>query len=258
MKPTILAIPAALLTAFTLTSAPVLAGQRNQEHSRRSATSGSGTETRGRAVERAQPRGETTAPPREQSRSEAVAPRGNQNSRENVSPRGDIAPRRDSGSRYEPRYEPRYQPRYEPRYEPRYAPRYGYAPRYYSRPYVFRPRFSIGFGIFAGYAVPYSYSYPYGVPVYGYAAPEGPVVVGPGSNIYGGIAFEITPYDADVYVDGIYAGHVSDFDGTTQPLTLAAGTHRIEIVAPGYQTLTFDVGVQPGQVIPYRGDLLRY
>jgi hypothetical protein len=255
MKPTILAIPAALLTAFTLTSAPVSAGQQSQEHSRRAATSGSGTETRGRAVDRAQPRGETTAPPREQNRSENVAPRGDQNRREAIVPRGrEIVPGRVGGSRYEPRYEPSYQPRYEPRY----TPRYGNAPRSYSRPYVFRPRFSIGFGIFAGYAVPYSYSYPYGAPVYGYAAPSGPVVVGPGSNVYGGIAFEITPDDADVYVDGVYAGHVSDFDGTVQPLTLAAGTHRIEIVAPGYQTLTFDVGVQPGQVIPYRGDLLRY
>jgi hypothetical protein len=130
--------------------------------------------------------------------------------------------------------------------------------RSYYRPYVFRPRLSIGFGIFAGYPVPYAYSYPYPVPVYGYAAPRGPVVIGPGSNAYGGIALEITPGDAAVYVDGTYAGVVADFDGSTQPLTLTGGTHRIDIEARGFAPLTFDVGVQPGQVIPYRGDLQPY
>ena len=123
---------------------------------------------------------------------------------------------------------------------------------------MFRPRFSIGFGIFAGYPVPYAYSYPYPVPVYGYAAPRGPVMIGPGSNAYGGVALEITPYDAAVYVDGAYAGVVADFDGSTQPLTLAPGTHRIDIEARGFVPLIFDVGVQPGQVIPYRGDLQPY
>ena len=151
-----------------------------------------------------------------------------------------------------PRYEPRYQPHYAPRYEPRY-----YGSRSYVRPYQFRPRFSIGFGIYAGYPVPYSYyAYPYPVPVYGYSTPR-EVIVGADSNAYGGITFEMTPYEADVYVDGTFAGHVSDFDGTRQPLTLTAGTHQIEVVAPGYQTLSFDVNVQPGQVIPYRGDLQR-
>ena len=71
----------------------------------------------------------------------------------------------------------------------------------------------------------------------------------------GGIALEITPDDAAVYVDGTYAGLVRDFDGSTQPLTLTGGTHRIDIEAQGFATLSFDVGVQPGQVIPYRGDL---
>ncbi len=138
---------------------------------------------------------------------------------------------------------------------PRYRS-YGYAPVY--RPYVFRPRFRVGFGIFVGYPVPYTYSYPYPIPVYGYGAPAGPVVVSPTQSIYGGVALEITPNDAEVYVDGAYAGIVRDFDGTRQPLTLAAGTHRIEVRLNGYEPTTFDVTVQPGQVIPYQGDLQPY
>jgi hypothetical protein len=133
-----------------------------------------------------------------------------------------------------------------------------YNGRTYYRPYVFRPHLSISFGIFAGYPVPYNYSYPYPIAVYGYRAPRGPVVVGPGSSLYGGVALEIAPYDADVFVDGNYAGKVEDFDGTYQPLTLVYGTHRIEVQAPGLAPLVFDVTVQPGQVIPYQGELRPY
>ena len=123
---------------------------------------------------------------------------------------------------------------------------------------MFRPRYSIGYGFFCGYPVPYTYSYPYPIEVYGYGAPRSRVMMAPGSSYYGGVALEITPYDADVFVDGEYAGRVEDFDGTTRPLTLTAGTHRIEVQAQGYEPMVVDVGVQPGQVIPYRGDLRPY
>jgi hypothetical protein len=168
--------------------------------------------------------------------------------------RNDIGRAVPRGNVYAPHYDPRYSPRYSPRV---YSPGV-YAPRSYYRPYVFRPRYSIGFGIFLGYPVPYTYSYPYPIEVYGYGAPRNEVYVTPGSTSYGGVALEITPSDAEVFVDGEYAGHVEDFDGTTQPLTLTPGTHRIEVQAPGYEPMSVDVGVQPGQVIPYRGDLRRY
>jgi len=127
------------------------------------------------------------------------------------------------------------------------------------RPYVFRPRYRLDLGLLIGYPVPYSYAYAYPVPVYGYRAPIAPVFVGPGSTVYGGIALDVWPDDAAVYVDGAYAGIVRDFDGTRQPLTLVAGTHRLEIVGrTGYAPLIFDVTVQPGQVIPYQGDLQPY
>ena len=131
-----------------------------------------------------------------------------------------------------------------------------YARPYYVRPYVFRPRLTLGFGIFVGYPFAYGYAYPYPVPVYGYGAPMNPVELGPSSPYYGGVSLEFTPGDAAVYVDGNYAGVVEDFDGTRRPLNLAAGTHRVELQASGYEPLAFDVTVQPGQVVPYRGDML--
>ena len=63
---------------------------------------------------------------------------------------------------------------------------YGYRPSVPSAPH-----FGLGFVI--GYPVPYTYAYPYPVPVYGYAAPAAPVVVGPGSSVYGGVSLEMTP-----------------------------------------------------------------
>ena len=188
--------------------------------------------------------------------------RGNDYRRDDNRRGGEVGRAVPRGNVYAPRYEPRYSPRYSPRsYSPRvYAPRgYGYyGSRSYSRPYVFRPRFSIGFGIFAGYPVPYTYSYASPIWVYGYRAPRERVFITPGSPYYGGIALEMTPYDADVFVDGEYAGRVEDFDGTTQPLTLTPGTHRLEVQAPGYQPMTVDVGIQAGQVVPFRGDLRPY
>jgi hypothetical protein len=135
------------------------------------------------------------------------------------------------------------------------APRYYGAGGYY-RPYEFRPRTRINFGIFLGYPVPYSYyAYPYPVPVYGYGRPGAPVVIDPGSSYYGGVSLEISPSDAEVFVDGQYAGLVQDFDGTQRPLTLTAGSHRLDVRAPGYEPLAMDVNVNPGEVVPYRGDL---
>jgi hypothetical protein len=260
-------VPATLLAAATLMAVPAFAGQQHgHPEGRRGA---SAPQARGQA----QPHAQAAPAPRPQGaapgagRAQGYAPRYNGQNNAVVGqavPRGAVAPRYapnyNNGSyhnapnyRYAPNYH--YAP-YAPRYYAPHAYGYGYyAPRYYGPGYVFTPHLSIGFGFWAGYPVPYSYAYPYPVPVYGYAQPQ-TVVVNPGSS-YGGISFQVTPYEADVYVDGNYAGHASDFDGSKQPMTLAAGQHHIEIVANGYQTSSFDVNVQAGQIIPYQGDLQR-
>jgi hypothetical protein len=75
---------------------------------------------------------------------------------------------------------------------------------------------------------------------------------------YGGISFEVDPYDAAIVIDGNYMGVVNDFGPNAQPLTLRVGTHRVEIQANGYEPVMFDVNVMPGQVIPYRGAMRPY
>jgi hypothetical protein len=145
---------------------------------------------------------------------------------------------------------------------PYYYGYYGYSDPYaypypypYSAPYAYQPY---------GYAAP---GYGYSTPGYGYPAPNsssgyppqytapGSVGVQQGERASGGVSFEITPSTAAVFVDGTYVGTVVSFGPTSQPLGLTPGRHHIEIRASGYQTMTFDTDVMPGQVIPYQGTL---
>jgi hypothetical protein len=178
---------------------------------------------------------------------------------------------------------------------PRGVPRGIVAPvRFYRPYYAFRPRLSLGFGLWAGFPIAYPYSYGYYDPYYypysypnpypaypypaypypaspypstGYPAnpsstyPPAPGSIGvqPGQsqNNMGGVSFEITPSTAEVFIDVSYVGTVGEFTPTTQPLGLTPGRHQMEIRAPGYRTMNFDVDIVAGQVIPYQGTMER-
>ena len=84
-------------------------------------------------------------------------------------------------------------------------------------------------------------------------ASPGSIGVQPGQANTGGVSFDIRPADAQIYVDGEYVGVVGDFLPTSQPLTLSAGRHRIELRGAGYEPLVFDADIAAGEVIPYQG-----
>ena len=67
----------------------------------------------------------------------------------------------------------------------------------------------------------------------------------------------VTTRDAQVFVDGYYAGIVDDFDGILQSLRLESGGYHIELRLPGYESETFDVYVAPGRKVTYRAELRR-
>ncbi|MGE3274183.1 MAG: PEGA domain-containing protein [Vicinamibacterales bacterium] len=78
---------------------------------------------------------------------------------------------------------------------------------------------------------------------------------GPYGYDIGSVRLKVKPEDAEVYVDGYYAGVVDDFDGIFQSLKLDSGAYRIEIRKEGYEPLTFDVRVQVDRKITFHGDM---
>jgi len=153
----------------------------------------------------------------------------------------------------------------------RVAPRIvtGYPYRPYYRPYYrsyypyYRPGFDVGvyggyttFGYGLPYDYPYNYTYfvnpPYYAP-YRYGAP-GYIAATPGYT-YGGLRIDGAPRDAQVWVDGAYAGIVNDFDGAFQHMNLRSGTHQIEVRPSGLPPVSFNVNVAPGQTITYHAGI---
>ena len=108
-----------------------------------------------------------------------------------------------------------------------------------------------GFGSYYGLYDPFALGY--GYPAYGY----GSVGSGSGSGLEGSLRLKIKPRDAQVFVDGLYMGIVDDFDGVFQRLHLPTGAHRVEVRAPGYETLTFDVQIRFDDTTKYEGELQR-
>lgn len=158
-------------------------------------------------------------------------------------------------------------------------PHYGYGHNYGYYPY--NPYYLYGYGAFglgAFYYDPFwwGYGYPYG---YGYPGYYGGGYYGGGGGYYGGgdygggssggydapqqaeegpkgaVKLKIQPEDAQVFVDGAYEGIVDDFNSPFQRLNLPAGNHRIEVRAKGFQTLSFDVRIEPRVTTSYNATL---
>ena len=122
--------------------------------------------------------------------------------------------------------------------------------------YAFRPRFTLSFGFHVGYGIAYPWTYwdPYAFYNYGIGVRPGYQV----RNYYdrvGGVSFDIDPWDASIFVDSQYVGCSADFGPNQMPLTLTAGRHRVDVRSEGYRSVSFDITVVAGQVIPYQGTL---
>lgn len=73
----------------------------------------------------------------------------------------------------------------------------------------------------------------------------------------GELRLDVRPREADVFVDGYWAGRVDDFDGMFQGLKLEEGRYHIRIEAPGYEPLEFDAQIVQGRKIKYTNELRR-
>ena len=84
---------------------------------------------------------------------------------------------------------------------------------------------------------------PYGYYVYPYYGPRAD------------IRTDVKPKDAEVYIDGYYAGRAEDFDGAFKQLRVAPGGHTVTFHLDGFQTVTKNVYVKPDSTLKMKATM---
>lgn len=77
----------------------------------------------------------------------------------------------------------------------------------------------------------YPYPYPYGLAY----------------DVSSSLRLQAEPREAEVYIDGYYAGTVDEFDGVFQRLRIEPGEHEIELYLPGHRSFQRKLYLQPGR-----------
>ena len=130
---------------------------------------------------------------------------------------------------------------------PRHGSGHGPVSYYHAYPYYWRSIWWASYGYPWGF---YAYGYPYGSP---YAYPF-PYAYFP-ADVMAAVRLQVTPREADVFVDGYRAGEVDDFDGIFQRLRLQPGGHEIAVYLEGYRTFRQNLYVNPGSSQTIRHEL---
>ena len=71
----------------------------------------------------------------------------------------------------------------------------------------------------------------------------------------GSLVLHVKPDNTDVFVDGYYVGAAVDLGGDRGGTFLEEGPHRVDLSAPGFESVTFDVRIAPNQSIVFRREL---
>jgi hypothetical protein len=67
----------------------------------------------------------------------------------------------------------------------------------------------------------------------------------------------VNPSRAAVFVDGLYVGHVGEFEGLGRGMLVAPGAHKIKIALAGYQTFQTEINAAAKQKVEIKTDLLK-
>jgi hypothetical protein len=70
------------------------------------------------------------------------------------------------------------------------------------------------------------------------------------------IKLEVKPNRAAVFVDGVFIGHVAEFEGIGKALLVAPGKRNIKITLPGYHTFETSVEVMANQKTIVKTDMV--
>jgi hypothetical protein len=71
------------------------------------------------------------------------------------------------------------------------------------------------------------------------------------------VKLEVNPPRAAVFVDGLFVGHVAEFEGVGRGMLVAPGPHKIRVSLPGYQTFETEVNALPKQKVEVKTNLLK-
>jgi len=82
-------------------------------------------------------------------------------------------------------------------------------------------------------------------------------LTGPLPNVTATIKITVNPSRAAVFVDGLFVGHVGEFEGVGRGMLVVPGTHRIKVALPGYQTFETDINVIANQKLEIKTDLAK-
>ncbi len=83
-------------------------------------------------------------------------------------------------------------------------------------------------------------------------APTGPL-----PDVTATVKIAVNPSRAAVFLDGLFVGHVGEFEGLGRGMLVAPGTHQIRVALPGYQTFETDINPLANQKVEIKTELVK-
>jgi PEGA domain len=82
-------------------------------------------------------------------------------------------------------------------------------------------------------------------------------LTGPLPSVTASVKIAVNPSRAAVFLDGLFVGHVGEFEGVGRGMLVAPGTHQIRIALPGYQTFETDINPIANQKVEIKTELVK-
>jgi hypothetical protein len=82
-------------------------------------------------------------------------------------------------------------------------------------------------------------------------------VTGPLPTVTAEVKIAVHPTRAAVFLDGLFVGHVGEFEGAGRGMLVGPGMHHIRIALPGYQTFETDIDPIASQKVEIKTELVK-
>src|SRR5579863_9527462 len=82
-------------------------------------------------------------------------------------------------------------------------------------------------------------------------------LTGPLPQVTAEVKIAVNPSRAAVFLDGLFVGHVGEFEGAGRGMLVAPGSHQIKIALPGYQTFETDINPTANQKVEIKTELAK-